>query len=186
MSRIDDQKSSAFLWVPRDRPWRWLLALAATVSAVAHLPVIGPHLAEAPYMGEEFVVLTVACLLLAVAAISCDSAVVYSLGIVTCGSAVVGYVATRLIAFPQLADDVGNWFEPLGVVSVLAESVAVTAAILGLRSCRTRPVAPLPVEPWSPDSPTEADAEYVGATSSRPDSALSWPVWRTPVDAGGA
>jgi hypothetical protein len=28
-----------------------------------------------------------------------------------------------VIAFPQLADDVGIWFEPLGAVSVLVESV---------------------------------------------------------------
>jgi hypothetical protein len=47
---------------------------------------------------------------------------------------VVGYLATRSVAFPQLSDDVGNWFEPLGVVSVLAELVVITAAILGLRS----------------------------------------------------
>ena len=35
---------------------------------------------------------------------------------------------TRLVAFPELADDVGDWLEPLGVVSVLAESTAVGIA----------------------------------------------------------
>lgn len=69
-----------------------------------------------------------ACLLLAIAALMCDSAAVYSLVVLTCGLALAGYVATRLTAFPQLGDDVGNWFEPLGVVSVVAECVAVIAA----------------------------------------------------------
>ena len=82
-------------------------------------------------MAEEFVVLAAACTFLAVAALVCDSAAVYALAALTCGLAVVGYIATRLVAFPMLADDVGNWFEPLGVVSVLAETVAVFAAMKG-------------------------------------------------------
>ncbi|MGH8962600.1 MAG: hypothetical protein ACRDWT_15670 [Jatrophihabitantaceae bacterium] len=130
-----------FLWTARLSNWRWLLALAAAVACIAHIPVIGPHLAEAPYMGEEFIVLTVACGLLALAALICDSTAVYALSAVTCGLAVIGYVATRLITFPMLADDVGNWFEPLGVVSVLAEATAVTAALsclLGSSARRNR------------------------------------------------
>ena len=42
------------------------------------------------------------------------------------------YAATRFIAFPMLADDVGNWLEPLGVLSGAAESVVVVAAALAL------------------------------------------------------
>jgi hypothetical protein len=109
--------------------------IAAVIGALAHLPVVAEHLREAPYMGEEFIVLIVACLLIAVACLVCDSAAVYALAVLTCGLAVVGYILTRLVAFPELADDVGNWLEPLGVVSVLAEStaVAVAAAALGDR-----------------------------------------------------
>ena len=61
---------------------------------------------------------------------------VYLLSAGTCGLAVLGYAATRLIAFPMLADDVGNWAEPLGLVSVAAESVAVITAALAMLSDR--------------------------------------------------
>jgi hypothetical protein len=121
-----------FLWAPRRSFWRWPLSLAAATASIAHVPVIGPHLAEAPYMGEEFIVLTVACGLLAAAVLICDSSAVYLLAASTCGFAILGYVATRLVQFPQLADDVGNWFEPLGVVSVVAETAAVALAVCGL------------------------------------------------------
>ncbi len=134
MTGIGDQSPVGYLWEPLHSPWRWPLAAATAVTAAAHLPVIGPHLHQAPYMGEEFIVLTAACLLLGLAAVICDSAGVYSLTAVTCGLAIVGYVATRLIAFPQLADDVGNWLEPLGVVSVLAEGIAFITAISCLRA----------------------------------------------------
>ncbi|HEY2044810.1 MAG TPA: hypothetical protein VGH11_19195 [Jatrophihabitans sp.] len=113
--------------------WRWLLLAAALVAAVAHVPVIRPHLAQAPYMGVLFVVLTAACVLLAGAVVVRDSAAVYALSVLTCGLAVLGYIATRLVAFPMLADDVGNWLEPLGLVSIVSETVVMLAALAALR-----------------------------------------------------
>jgi hypothetical protein len=113
-------------------PRRWLLAASLAIAAIAHVPVIGPHLDEAPYMGVLFIVLTAACAVLAVAILLRDSRAVYALVVVTCGLAVLGYVATRVVAFPMLADDVGNWLEPLGVVSIISESVAVALALAAL------------------------------------------------------
>ncbi len=141
MMPVDSMSRGDFLWTPLRSRWRWPLVAATVMTAAAHLPVIAPHLRQAPYMGEEFVVLTVACLLLGLAAIVCDSSVVYSLTVLTCGLAILGYVVTRLVAFPLLADDLGNWFEPLGVVSVLAEAVAVIAAVNGV-SVRSRLSSP--------------------------------------------
>jgi hypothetical protein len=83
-------------------------------------------------MGWEFVVLIAACLCIAIGALVCDSGALYAAAVFTCGSAVLGYAATRTVAFPRLADDVGNWFEPLGVVSILAESAVVITAVLVL------------------------------------------------------
>jgi hypothetical protein len=113
---------------------RWPLATAAAIAAAAHIPVIGEHLAEAPYMGVLFVVLTVACFALAAAALVCDSRAVYAASAATCALAIIGYAATRLIAFPMLADDVGNWFEPLGIVSIVSESLVVVCALIGLQA----------------------------------------------------
>lgn len=114
--------------------WRWLMVPAVLVAAAAHLPVIAPHLQEAPYMGVLFVVLTGACVLLASAAISWDTPLVYALSVLTCGSAVLGYIATRVLSFPMLADDVGNWLEPLGVVSIVSEGIVVVTAALALHA----------------------------------------------------
>jgi hypothetical protein len=122
------------LLTPRHSRWRWLVIPAVLLAAAAHLPVIRPHLAEAPYMGVLFIVLSAACVLLAAAMISWDGGVVYAMSAVTCGLAVAGYAATRLVAFPMLSDDVGNWFEPLGVTSIIAETVVVIAAVTALRS----------------------------------------------------
>lgn len=113
--------------------FRPLVVVAAVIAAAAHVPVIAPHLDEAPYMGVLFVVLTAACLVLAATLAVRDGERVYALSALTCGLAVVGYAATRLVTFPMLADDVGNWLEPLGVISVLSESVVVVGACLAIR-----------------------------------------------------
>jgi hypothetical protein len=117
---------------PLHAPLRWLTVAAVAVAAIAHVPVIAPHLDEAPYMGALFILLTAACSVLGAALCVDDSALAYSLVVLTCGLAVIGYAATRLVAFPMLSDDVGNWLEPLGVVSIAAEGVAVACALAAL------------------------------------------------------
>jgi len=119
-----------------DSRFRPLVVLSAVVAAVAHIPVIKPHLSEAPYMGALFILLTAACLALAATLTFHDGIVVYALSILTCGLAVIGYAATRLVAFPMLSDDVGNWLEPLGVVSIITESLVVVSACFAIRSSR--------------------------------------------------
>jgi hypothetical protein len=128
-----------FLLHPLDLRRRWVVVAALLVAAAAHLPVIGEHLMEAPYMGVLFIVLTAACFLLAAVLISVDSAAAYALAVLTCTLAVLGYAATRTFAFPQLSDDVGNWTEPLGVVSIAAESIAAafSLSVLGRASSRS-------------------------------------------------
>lgn len=121
-----------FVSKPLRSAWRPMVVLAVTMAAAAHIPVIGPHLDEAPYMGVLFIVLTAACALLGVGVLIRDSRAVYQLVVLTCGLAILGYAATRLIAFPMLADDVGNWLEPLGVLSICTEGVAVAAAAAAL------------------------------------------------------
>jgi len=112
------------------------IVAAVAVAAVAHVPVIGPHLEEAPYMGVLFIVFTAVCLGLGAAMAATGQTWAYRSAVLVCGSAVAVYVATRLVAFPQLSDDVGNWFEPLGVVSVVSETVVVALALVTLRRRR--------------------------------------------------
>ena len=115
-----------------DKMLKVAVIAAVAVAAVAHVPVIGPHLEEAPYMGVLFIVFTAVCLALGAAMAATSQTWAYRSAVVLCGSAVVVYVATRLVAFPQLSDDVGNWFEPLGVVSVVSETAVVALAMVTL------------------------------------------------------
>jgi len=130
-----------FLWTPLRSLLRWPLAGLSVISAAAHLPVLSDHFHEVPYIGVEFIVLIAACVLIAIAAPAWDTTALYAVAAFTCGLAVAAYIATRAVRLPGLADDVGDWFEPLGVVAVLAESATVLVAIYVLvqRYSKVRP-----------------------------------------------
>ena len=118
--------------------WRWPATLLAIVAALAHVPVMGEHVRKAPYMGGLFALFSLTVLGLAAALLLADTALRYALLGGWCALALLTYVATRTIAVPQLADDVGNWTELWGLVSIAAE--------LGVVACCTAAIISRPSE----------------------------------------
>ena len=114
-------------------PRRWSTILLLLVASLAHIPVIPEHLHEAPYMGVLFVLFTLTAFGLAALLAARPAAVLSPVAAALCAAAVLAYTATRVVAFPQLGDDVGNWTEPLGVVSVVAELGVVLLGTVGVR-----------------------------------------------------
>lgn len=108
-------------------------ALAALVAAGVHIPVIPEHLEEAPYVGVLFILLTVACVGLAAALLITDAPIAYAVAAVICAAAVFGYILSRVVALPMLAEDLGDWFDPFGVAAVISETIVVLVCALALR-----------------------------------------------------
>jgi hypothetical protein len=123
-----------------DSPWRYPTAGLALVAGLAHVPVTPEHLREAPYIGVMFIVLTTACVLLATAILIVDSVLVWTALGVTTMVAAVAYAISRTVGLPLMADDVGNWLEPLGIVSVVTETAVSALAMVALRQTRRAPL----------------------------------------------
>lgn len=51
---------------------------------------------------------------------------------------IVGYVLSRGPGLPNYTDDVGNWTEPLGIISLVVEAVLLILATAGLLTSRRR------------------------------------------------
>ena len=113
-------------------PLRHAAAAACLTAAAAHLPVTEDHLEEAPYIGVLFIALMVVCTGCAVLLPRRDVRRVWWVAGATCALAVVAYAWSRAIGLPQISDDVGRWTEPLGLVSIAAESLVVALAGLAL------------------------------------------------------
>jgi hypothetical protein len=111
------------------------LAVLVAAAGLAHLPVTPEHLREAPYVGISFALFAAAAVVLATCLWMRPRS---GVGVVVAGAlsaaALVTYVATRLVAFPQIADDVGNWLEPWGVICVALELAAVVVAVVSRRA----------------------------------------------------
>ncbi len=50
--------------------------------------------------------------------------------------ALLGFVASRTLAMPMMADDVGNWADPLGVVALISEAIMLATSLLYLGTRR--------------------------------------------------
>jgi hypothetical protein len=121
--------------------YRFVAAAAALVALAAHVPITGEHLREAPYIGVLFVALEVACGLLAVGLVSRPRGWLWSAAALVGGLSVVAYVVSRGLGLPQMADDRGDWTNPLGIVSVVAESSLCLLALRARRQHDLRPVS---------------------------------------------
>ena len=51
---------------------------------------------------------------------------------------IVGYSLTRSVGLPQATDDIGNWFEPLGVAAMSTEAVLLVVSLAMLRRAARR------------------------------------------------
>ncbi len=131
-SRDDASESRTQLTAGEE--WRrWVTVGLLVIAGLGHVPVIAPHLDEAPYMGVLFILFTVFALASAGALAFKRSAIRYALVGGLCLSAVCVYAATRLVAFPMLSEDVGAWWEPMGVLCVATEIGAAVIAALEVR-----------------------------------------------------
>lgn len=106
-------------------------------AGAAHIPVIPSHLREAPYIGVLFILLTVACLVLAALLTWHPDALSYAAAVIMTAAAITAYVLSRTVGLPMIEDDIGNWFEPLGIISVLTEAAALLTCASLIRKSNT-------------------------------------------------
>jgi hypothetical protein len=100
-----------------------------TVAAI-HFGQVVPTVQQTPYLGAAFVVLTVACIVLAGRLLLGDTRTVWlQVGAVNLLS-IGGYAFTRMFSTFVDRGDVGNWSEMLGLVGLLVEGSLVLLCVL--------------------------------------------------------
>jgi hypothetical protein len=103
----------------------------------------GVHIMDLPGKWQDTFYLAVAYIaIIAVAAVLIERLTVkgsrfdYLAAAALSSAVLVGFVVNRTVGMPNAMDDIGNWFEPLGLLSLAIELFAVWHSIAGFLTIR--------------------------------------------------
>jgi hypothetical protein len=107
------------------------LAIAALAAmAATHFADLADKIAEAPYMAALFIANIIASLVLAGLLIARRAErFAIAAGGLLAAATLVGFVLSRSVGLPQIEDHIGQWLDPAGIASVVAEIGMVGLAI---------------------------------------------------------
>jgi len=106
----------------------------ATVAAIHILDLPG-KLAETPYLGVMYIVLIIAAFVLTERLFVVGSRLDFIAAAALSAVVIVAFTINRTVGMPGATGDIGNWLEPLGLLSLVVEAFVLwksVAAIIGL------------------------------------------------------
>jgi hypothetical protein len=121
--------------------WRWPAAGALSATAAIHLALVPSHLREAPYAGALFIALSASAVVVAILLLAAGDRLAWITAAGLATAAVVAYVVSRSVGLPSMADDVGDWINPLGVAALACEIAVVGSAAAVLVSAQPRRIS---------------------------------------------
>lgn len=98
-----------------------------------------PGSKDPSYVGIGYWVLEVVAVVLAVALLARRARASVLTWVVAAGvglGPLIGYCLSRGPGLPGYTDDMGNWTEPLGIISLVVEALLVLVALAGARAAR--------------------------------------------------
>ncbi|MEY4322828.1 MAG: hypothetical protein RL410_609 [Actinomycetota bacterium] len=109
---------------------RAIVALGLLSIAAVHVLDLPSKWAETRYLGIGYVGVIVISLFLAERVIAKPNRLDYLATAALAASVFVGFVINRTIGMPGAMDDIGNWTEHLGLLSLLVEALVVHQALV--------------------------------------------------------
>ncbi|HEX4518861.1 MAG TPA: hypothetical protein VH063_04680 [Gaiellaceae bacterium] len=118
--------------IVRDAVTRSLAIVGLAAVALIHLLDAHDTFVETPYKGWLYVALIAACLGSAVTLARRNDRRAWWAALLLPLGAMLGFVYSRTVGLPGGADDIGNWWETLGLASLFVEGavVVLSSAVL--------------------------------------------------------
>jgi hypothetical protein len=116
----------------RDGIARGLAIVGLAGIALVHLVDAPGQFAETPYLGWMYVGLIAGCGVLAASLLRRSDRRVWAAAGALALGVIAGYSLSRTTGLPADSGDIGNWGEPLGIVSLFVEGCVVAVSAFAL------------------------------------------------------
>ena len=104
---------------------RALVAAGLFGIAAVHLADLPGKMQEVPYLGWAYIGLIATSLVMAELLVTRADRRLMAAAAGLSAAVLVGFVINRTIGMPNAMDDIGNWTEPLGMISLLIEAAVI-------------------------------------------------------------
>ena len=109
-----------------------MLGLAGIIAV--HVMDLPGKMAEVPYMGFMYIGVIAAAGVLIHRVISGPNKLDFLATAALAGAVILGFIVNRTAGMPGATDDIGNWTEPLGLLSLVIEAWVVLIAVQAARA----------------------------------------------------
>jgi hypothetical protein len=104
--------------------------------AVIHLLDLPGKFAETPYLAWAYLGMILACAILIERIATNPKNADYLAAAGVAASVLAGFVVNRTVGMPGATEDIGNWLEPLGFLSLFVEAFTVWQALAAYRTLK--------------------------------------------------
>lgn len=116
---------------------RSITSLGLIAIAIIHILDLPSKWSEVKYLGVGYVAVIIASLVLVERIVLKKNIVDYYLSAALAGGVLTGFIITRTVGLPGAMDDIGNWLEPVGLVSIVVEAFVVWNSLRAVREFNT-------------------------------------------------
>ena len=117
---------------------RIVVGLGLAVVAAIHVLDLPGKFEETPYLAVAYIGLIVVAAVIAERLFQRASRLDFAAAAALSGMAFLAFVVNRTVGMPGAMDDIGNWLEPLGLLSLVVEAFVVWQAIAALATLPRR------------------------------------------------
>lgn len=112
------------------------MGIGVAAIAAIHVLDLPGKLKETPYLGYLYIVLIVAALVITERLFTVATKLDYLAAGALAAAVFVAFVINRTVGMPGAMDDIGNWLEPLGLLSLVVEVFVVWQSVAAVRAIR--------------------------------------------------
>ena len=117
---------------------RSIVALGLAGIAVVHILDLPGKWTEVRYLGWSYVAIIAASLFLMERIIVRANRMDYLASAGLAASVIGGFIINRTVGMPRAMDDIGNWLEPLGMLSLFIEGIVVWQSMRAVADMSSR------------------------------------------------